>query len=488
MAVPIMIQGTMSNAGKSLICTALCRIFAQDGFKTMPFKSQNMALNSYITVKGHEIGRAQAVQAEAAGIRPSVFMNPILLKPTSNMGSQVIVNGRPVGNMSAAEYFKYKRRLVPVIKRAYGILAERSDIVVIEGAGSPAEINLKDKDIVNMGLAKMLGAPVFLVGDIDRGGVFAQIAGTMMLLSEEERARIKGTIINKFRGDVKILEPGIKMLEDITRRKNIGVVPYGDILIDDEDSLSERLTQKRKGRVDIAVIHLPRIANFTDFSVFEFIRGVSVRYIDRPSELGEPDMIIIPGTKNTTEDMLWMRENGLEAAVKQRAAADTVIFGVCGGYQMLGNKIADRVGVESGKIVRGMELLDIKTLFKKRKKTVRVSGRFLEVGGALSELSGTEFNGYEIHMGNTEGSETPLTDIGGVQKGNIYGTYVHGMFDSCAGIIVNALAKRKGVKLAAWADAAVLKEREYNKLADMVRESLDMEYIYDIIKKAGSPL
>ncbi|HIT85712.1 MAG TPA: cobyric acid synthase [Candidatus Ornithomonoglobus intestinigallinarum] len=482
MAVPIMIQGTMSNAGKSLICAALCRIFSRAGLRTAPFKSQNMALNSYITDDGLEMGRAQAVQAEAAGIRPSALMNPILLKPTSDVGSQVIVNGRPRGNMRAADYFKYKKELIPDILAAYNALSAENDIIVIEGAGSPAEINLKSGDIVNMGLAELVDAPVLLVGDIDRGGVFAQLAGTLLLLDDKERARVRGTIINKFRGDVEILKPGIKMLEEITKKKNAGVVPYGDFLIDDEDSLSERLVSRREGAVDIAVVRLPHISNFTDMSAFEFADGAGIRYVSRPSELGKPDMIIIPGTKNTVSDMLWLRRSGMEAAILRRAES-AVIFGICGGYQMLGKKITDGVGAESGGSVDGMGLLDIKTEFNTEKTTKRVFGRFNKLDGILSPLSGAEFSGYEIHMGNTLSNETPLCTLGGAQRGSVYGSYVHGIFDSCAQNVVSALAARKGVTLSENTfDISELKNREYDKLADIVEKSLDMDFIYKIIK------
>ena len=280
MAKSIMVQGTMSNAGKSLLAAGLCRIFKQDGYRVAPFKSQNMALNSFITREGLEMGRAQVMQAEAAGIEPSVLMNPILLKPTNDTGSQVIVNGEVLSTMSARDYFKYKKQLVPDIMKAYHALEEQADIIVLEGAGSPAEINLKNDDIVNMGMAKMAKAPVLLVGDIDRGGVFAQLAGTMMLLEEEEKRLVKGLVINKFRGDKSILDPGIEMLEQLCGKPVVGVAPYMDIDVEDEDSLSERMSDHKEiGQIDLAVIRLPRISNFTDFNIFESIPGVSVRYI-----------------------------------------------------------------------------------------------------------------------------------------------------------------------------------------------------------------
>ena len=339
----IMVQGTMSGAGKSLLCTALCRIFAQDGYKVAPFKSQNMALNSFVTRAGLEMGRAQVVQAQAAGVEPDVRMNPILLKPSSDVGSQVIVNGEVRGDMPARVYFRQKKALIPEILRAYESLAQEYDILVIEGAGSPAEINLKAVDIVNMGLAKLVDAPVLLVGDIDRGGVFAQLYGTVALLEADERARICGLVINKFRGDVEILRPGLAMLEEKTRLPVLGVIPYTRADIEDEDSLSERLQSSKAVKpLDAAVVRLPHISNFTDFMPLEQHPLLGVRYVQNVRELGSPDLIILPGTKNTVADLLWLRQCGLEAAVQKLAKRGTPILGVCGGYQMLGRTLDDR--------------------------------------------------------------------------------------------------------------------------------------------------
>ena len=404
-------------------------------------------------------------------------MNPILLKPTSDNGSQVIVNGAPRGNMRADEYFRYKTSLIPDIMNAFEALAADNDIIVIEGAGSPAEINLKENDIVNMGMAKMADAPVLLVGDIDRGGVFAQLYGTVELLEKDERERIKGIIINKFRGDLEILKPGLDMIESLTHIRVAGVVPYGRYNLDDEDSLSERLDAKSADVIDIAVIRLPRISNFTDFSVFEFIDGVSVRYVSSVSELGEPDMLIIPGSKSTAADLVWMRENGLEAAIKRYKG---VIFGICGGYQMLGGEITDDGGAE-GESVRGMGLLPIRTEFKTEKVRRRVSGVISDLTGTLKPLSGAEYEGYEIHIGVSSG-DTKVGDTKVVSKGNVYGTYVHGIFDKCADKVVNCLCNKKGVTLGdTKIDYDSLVERELDRLADSVRESLDMEFIYEIL-------
>ena len=480
-AKPIMIQGTMSNAGKSLLCAALCRIFKQDGWRVAPFKSQNMALNSFITEEGLEMGRAQVVQAEAAGIKPSVLMNPVLLKPTTDVGSQVIVKGEVRTNMSASDYFKYKKQLIPEIMSAYNKLASENDIIVIEGAGSPAEINLKEDDIVNMGLAKMVDAPVLLVGDIDRGGVFAQLYGTVALLEPEERAMIKATIINKFRGDVSILAPGLDMLEKLVKVPCAGVVPYLHVDIDDEDSLSERLSSKARKEIDIAVIALPRISNFTDFSPFERFSGVSLRYVKNVPELGQPDLIIIPGTKSTISDLKWMRQNGLEAEVLKAASRGTPVFGICGGLQMLGKIISDPFGTEGGGDIVGMGLLDIETVFENEKTRTQVEGSFTGLTGKFKELNGIKYRGYEIHMGQSG------TNAAVLQNGNVYGSYIHGLFDE-AGIaktIVATLYKKRGLVFDenATFDPHNYREAQYDKLADSVRSALNMKLIYSILGK-----
>ena len=485
MAKNIMIQGTMSNAGKSLLCAGLCRIFKQDGYRVAPFKSQNMALNSFITVDGGEMGRAQVVQAEAAGITPDVRMNPILLKPTTDVGSQVIVNGVVQGNMRAMEYYKRKREFIPAVMEAYNALASEYDIIVIEGAGSPAEINLKQEDIVNMGLAKLVDAPVLLVGDIDRGGVFAQLYGTVALLEEEERARIKGTVVNKFRGDRKILEPGIKILEDLCGVPVAGVIPYTYVDVDDEDSLSERFNRSTDRKLlDIAVIHLPRISNFTDFSPFERYENVSLRYVEKVSDLQKPDMILIPGTKSTISDLKWLRQSGLEAAVLKAAASGTLVFGICGGYQMLGRTVSDPNQVEAAGVteIAGMDLLPMDTVFHGEKVQTQTSGIFAGIEGMLSGLNGISYEGYEIHMGRSQEALTPVTG-----NGNVYGSYIHGIFDGpgVTDTILKALCQQKGIDFEALGtfDMGAYKEQQYDKLADVVREGLDMELVYKILNR-----
>ena len=494
----IMVQGTMSGAGKSLLCAALCRIFAQDGLRAVPFKSQNMALNSFVTRDGLEMGRAQVVQAQAAGIEPDVRMNPILLKPSSDVGSQVIVNGEVRGQMAAAEYFRTKKKLVPDIMAAYDSLAEEADVIVIEGAGSPAEINLTREDIVNMGLAEMVDAPVLLVGDIDRGGVFAQLYGTVELLEEKERRRIKGLVINKFRGDKTILDPGIQMLEERGGVPVTGVVPYMDVQLEDEDSLTERFDKKTDGLIDIAVIRYPRISNFTDFNVFEQMSEVTVRYVSTVNELRHPDIVFLPGSKNTMGDLLWMRQNGLEAAVK-KLSCEIPVFGICGGYQMLGASIADPDGVEEGGFMRGMELLPIDTVLKDSKTRLQTSGEIAHVDGVLSRLSGCHFLGYEIHMGKSAYSaasdeqgacadrKNELNNV--ISDGrNVYGSYIHGIFDTAeaARVIVDYIADKKGIDVN---DSAILsyksfKEKQYDRLADTLREYLDMDAVYGMLREA----
>ena len=485
MAKNIMVQGTMSNAGKSLLTAGLCRVFRQDGYKVAPFKSQNMALNSFITADGGEMGRAQVVQAEAAGIAPDVRMNPILLKPTTDVGSQVIVNGQVRGNMRAMEYYRRKREFVPAVLEAYNSLAREYDIIVIEGAGSPAEINLKDEDIVNMGLAQLVDAPVLLVGDIDRGGVFAQLYGTVALLEEQERRRVKGTVVNKFRGDRAILQPGIDMLEKLCGVPVAGVVPYLHVDIDDEDSLSTRFDRSdvRKA-VDIAVVRLPRISNFTDLSPLERFPNVSVRYVEKPAELHQPDMIVIPGTKSTISDLLWLRQSGLEAAILKCADSGCIIFGICGGYQMLGSRVSDPEQVEASGVtsVSGMGLLEMETVFRGDKVQRQTEGVLPTVAGPLHSLSGLGYKGYEIHMGRSEAPIPPIS-VGE----NVYGSYIHGIFDEggIAQAIVADLCRRKGLnpEEAETFDLDAYKQQQYDILADAVRSGMDMDFVYKVLNR-----
>lgn len=484
---PLMIQGTMSNSGKTFVTAGLCRIFTKDGYRCAPFKSQNMALNSYITKDGWEIGRAQAMQAEAAGIDPIVEMNPILLKPNSDMGSQVIVNGEVLGNYPAVEYYKMKNNLKPAIMQAFHTLEEQFDMIVIEGAGSPAEINLKENDIVNMGMAKMANADVLLVADIDRGGVFASVYGTIQLLEPEEKKRIKGIIINKFRGDVEILRPGLDMIEELTGIPVIGVLPYTKIEIDDEDSLSENLGKREIGTgIDIAVMKFPHISNFTDFAALDMLEEVSLRYVTQKSELGNPDVIILPGTKNTMYDLKWLRESGLEALL-WRLKGKCHIIGICGGYQMMGEVLRDPYEVEHGGMMKGIGLLPLETVFEKEKTRTRKEA-------ALISDSSIYAKGYEIHMGTTKSinkniSPFLLLDNGKEEgfisaDGRIWGSYLHGIFDndSFREFFVEKLLSEKGIeKKQAFISHEEYKEEQYEKLEQLLRECLDLEKIYKIV-------
>ncbi|MDP4093600.1 MAG: cobyric acid synthase [Bacillota bacterium] len=498
-AKSIMIQGTASSVGKSIICAGLCRILKQEGYLVSPFKSQNMALNSYVTRDGKEMGRAQAVQAEAAGIEPAVEMNPILLKASAEMKMQVIVEGKVYANMSGYEYGTLKPMLEKIIKDVYRKLEQENDAIVIEGTGCPAEININENDIVNMGMAEMADAPVILVGDINYGGVFASLVGTMLLLKESERVRVKGVIINKFRGDAEILKPGLKMLEDMIHVPVLGVVPYMDLDIDEEDSLSVRHNKTennaREGVLDVAVIELGYMSNFTDFNIFERIPGTRLRFVKNVKQLGSPDLIIIPGSKSTMEDLAYIRNSGMEAAIKELNKKGTIVFGICGGYQMLGREIQDPSHAEGymGKMP-GMGLLDAVTVFRDKKTTEQFSGQICGSAQLLSEIQGLVVNGYEIHMGVTDFAEgckpfvmadkevngdNPVKGIMNIE-GTVFGTYIHGIFDNEEFItgFLNNIRKRKGLgEISSKPDYKKFKETQFDMLADVLRKSLDMEKI-----------
>jgi len=494
LAKSIMVLGTMSNAGKSILAAALCRIFRQDGYKVAPFKSQNMALNSFITRDGFEMGRAQVTQAEAAGIEPDVRMNPILLKPVHDQGSQVIVLGEALDTIPAREYYEMKKSLKPKVIEAYNSLAAENDIIVLEGAGSAAELNLASDDFVNIGMAKLAGAPVLLTGDIDRGGVFAQLYGTVKLLPDDERDIVKALIVNKFRGDRRLFDDGVKILEEVCGKPVAGVVPYLDVDIDDEDSVTERMSRKTESAaIDIAVIFLPHISNFTDFAALEATPGVRVRYVRESYRLGNPDLIVIPGSKSTIFDLLRLREDGMEDEIKKLSARGVPVIGICGGYQMLGDIISDEAGTEGGGSVHGMGLLPVSTNFETEKNRTRVTAAALETYGLLSSLSGTALEGYEIHMGvsTLKAGAKPLLKlsngtIDGCQSGSVYGTYLHGFFDSaqCRERILGALCSYKGASLNSLTfDFTSYKERNYDLLAHGVRDALNMELIYRILEE-----
>lgn len=480
MSKKMMVLGTCSNAGKSLIAAGICRILKNRGYKVAPYKSQNMALNSFITEDGLEMGRAQVVQAEAAGVKPDVRMNPILLKPNSDTGSQIILHGEVYGNYTASLYYEEKEFFEKEAVKALEELEKDFDYIIIEGAGSASEINLKSKDIVNMGLAKKVDAPVILVGDIDRGGVFGALAGTMLLFDEEERALVKGVIINKFRGNIDILKPGLEMIEDIIKRPVLGVVPYMDVDIDDEDSLSMKARgSKVNGLIDIVIIRTPRISNFTDFNAFEQFDGVGVRYVKSPKDIGDPDMIIIPGTKSTMGDLKWLRESGMETRIQKHASKGKPVFGICGGYQMLGQYLKDEHGVEGGGEMKGLGLLPHSTKFSESKTRKSQIGKLAKVDGIFAGLSGMEYEGYEIHMGISPG----FGNI--INEGNIYGTYIHGIFDrsNISSEIINSLMKSKGVEISHEdvIDMDKYKEKQYEILAENLEKAIDIDELLAIL-------
>jgi adenosylcobyric acid synthase len=501
----LMVQGTASHVGKSVLVTALCRIFRQDGFEVAPFKAQNMSLNSYVTPDGGEIGRAQAVQAEAAGIEPAVEMNPILLKPEADSRSQVVLLGRPLRSTTARDYYQLKPLLWSALTESLDHLRSRYEVVVIEGAGSPAEVNLQEAEIVNMRVARYSGAPVLLMGDIDRGGVFASLLGTLWLLEPEERALIKALVINKFRGDFSLLEPGLRFLERKAGIPVAGVLPYfPDIHIAQEDSVTLEQPPQRRGRseIDIAVIKLPHISNFDDFDPLERTEGVSLRYVRSPEELGSPDLLLLPGSKTTIADLDWLVQQGLAERIVALHHYGAFIIGICGGYQMLGRRILDPEQVESPAPERqGLGLLPVTTVFSRFKETHRVKGRVRRGWGLLERAHGVSFQGYEIHMGRTENepatapfyieerSGQPCDLVEGCldAQGQVLGTYIHGLFHNpeLSQSILKYIAACKGVP---W-DLPVsdlLREREYDRLADLVRCSLNMELIYNITGlKAG---
>ncbi|MPQ44157.1 cobyric acid synthase [Clostridium tarantellae] len=504
-----MIQGTASSVGKSIITAGLCRILYENGHKVAPFKSQNMSLNSYITHEGKEMGRAQVAQAEAAGIKPKAAMNPILLKPTGDRRCQVILNGEVYADMTAMEYHKFKPELKLKVKEIYEELQNEFDTIVMEGAGSPAEINLREGDLVNMGMAELVDAPVILVGDIDRGGVFASIVGTLQLLSEEERKRVKGVIINKFRGDVEILKPGLKMLEDIINIPVLGVVPYTKLNIDDEDGVSVESKIKRKIEQDelvIKIVRLPYMSNFTDFNVLFSLSKVNVSYAIDSEELKEADLIIIPGSKNTIKDLMYLNNNGFWDEILKAKEEDKTIFGICGGFQMLGKKIINEEKVENEiNDIEGLGLLDIETEFKSSKVTTQVSGVISDDSiHRLFNCKDKYIEGYEIHMGRTTfvGKDIiPFIEINEVlgnkenkvegyrnKEGNVFGTYIHGIFDSLefTNSFLNNLKNKKGLELkedntVEFNNYNEMKEKEYIKLSNILRDSLDLDKIYKII-------
>ena len=497
-----MFAGTGSDVGKSIIATAFCRIFRQDGYRPAPFKAQNMALNSYATPDGLEIGRAQAVQAEAAGVPCHTDMNPLLLKPQSDHTSQVVLNGRPIGNRNAYDYFRKEGReeLRSEVCAAYDRLAARYNPVVLEGAGSISEINLRDTDLVNLPMALHAGADVILVGDIDRGGVFASVYGSLTLLRPHERRCIKGILINKFRGDIRLFESGVKMLEELCGIPVIGVVPYyKDIYIEEEDSvaLASKSVRAEQGKVNVAVILLRHLSNFTDFNVLERDSRVHLFYTNNVDELAKADIILLPGSKSTLDDLYELRRNGVAAAIIRARREGATVMGICGGYQMMGQEVLDPEHVE-GDIERlpGLGLLPVSTRMTAEKVTrqvrLKVTGKWKTENGKQRTEEGFPLSGYEIHMGATipvEGtSASPLnlledgTADGYFIDDTCMGTYIHGILDNPE--FIDLLLHRFAGKLSANAetfDYRRFKEEQYDKLADHVRRHVDMPLVYKIL-------
>lgn len=506
MTQAIMLQGTASDVGKSVLVAGLCRIFHQDGLRVAPFKSQNMALNSGITPAGHEMGRAQIFQAQAAGITPDVRMNPILLKPTSDRKAQVVLMGKVATDMDAVHYHDYKPRLREHVRQAWQSLAQEYDVLVLEGAGSPAEINLRDRDIVNMGMAEMATCPVLLVADIDRGGVFAAIYGTLALLQAHERWRVKGVIINKFRGDVALLTPGIRQIEALTGVPVVGVMPWLEVDLEEEDGVAlQRVHPLRTGEreITIAVVQLPHIANFTDFNALAAQPDVHVRYVRSVAQLEGADLLILPGSKNTLADLCWLRESGLANAVLKAHRAGVPVFGICGGYQMLGETLIDEVESGLGQLP-GLGLLDTQTRFAHTKTTTQVTASFADtLPGWLAACGGLTVHGYEIHMGETtlQGDAAPplwLHKAGGrvaegaiSDDGQVFGTYLHGLFDNdeFTRALINSLRQRKGLPALDIAlNYARYKAQQFDLLADAMRQHLDIERIYQIMQQHQEPV
>lgn len=498
----IMIMGTASNVGKSIVAAGIIRCLTQDGYSVVPFKSQNMSLNSFIDIEGGEMGRAQVFQAEAAQKIPMSYMNPILLKPCGGGVSQIIVEGKFVGNMKSDEYREYKKELVPKLRKIYSDVKKKGDIVVLEGAGSPVEININSLDISNMEMAKIAKSPVILVADIDRGGVFASIVGTLSLLKKKERDMVKGIVINKFRGISGSFSDGVKIIEELTGKKVLGVLPHIDFNIDEEDGVSDRTFLKKfsPNDINIFVLKTPHMSNYTDFEVFEGIEGVSIKYIgldediyflDKNGKIAYPDILIIPGSKNTIDDIRQIKKCGMDTKIIEFSKGRGYLVGICGGYQILGNSILDATGIDmggKGEFEKALGILDIDTVFSEEKNTAQVSGS-VELDFGKYEVSG-----YELHFGVSKSisdrkNEKTLSNYGFEYsyRERVFGSYCHGIFDNLDftyGMINNIRMEKQLPKIRTeFSSFNDKKMVEYNKIANLIRENLDMEELYGIIKK-----
>jgi len=496
MAKAIMFLGTGSDVGKSIAATAFCRIFKRMGYTVAPFKAQNMSNNSFVTVEGGEIGRAQVVQAEAAGVLPSVHMNPVLLKPSSNLGSQVILKGKVFGQMEAINYHEFKPRLKKIVLESFNTLAKDYDIIVMEGAGSCCEMNLKQNDVVNLPLAQQVGASCLLVADIDRGGVFAQLIGSFKLMSRKERALISGFLINKFRGDPQLFESGIDYIEKKAGRPVLGLIPFfNDIFIDSEDSVviqedKRKLNPIKENTVNIAVLKLPSISNFTDLEILTHEPDVVVNFLFLPREMVNGyDLLVLPGTKNVAEDALWLEQTGWKKTIKEFIKKGGRCLGICGGYQLLGMRIKDPLGVESNKKeVRGLGLLPVETVLAEKKIVRKVTGTCL--------INRTRVTGYEIHMGQSTiirrlgkpflkihepGNTRSWEDGWSLEGDSIVGTYVHGIFDSPGfrGYLLNSIRRTKDIRERTAKQGRLARFHQYNKLADHFETYCDVDRIIE---------
>ena len=497
-AKTLMIQGTGSGVGKSIITAALCRAFYREGHKVAPFKAQNMSLNSYVTEDGGEIGRAQVYQAEACGIAPHVAMNPILLKPSADDSSQVIVMGKVMGQRNAKNYYADRPNYVKEVEQAFNYLTDRYELIIMEGAGSPAEINLRKYDMVNMAMAEMADAPVLIVGDIDRGGVFAWMKGTLDLLSEAEQQRVRGFIINQFRGDIDLLKPGITQFESMTGKSILGVIPFdAELFVDEEDAIphhSSPFVNNQPGVVDVAIVQLPHIANFTDFSSLVSDPGVAVRYVRSPVQAGQPDLLILPGTKNTIGDMQFMHDMGWDQYAQDFHQKGGLILGVCGGFQMLGTRLSDPHHIESSlEEIAGLGFIQSTTTLEPEKITKR---RIRPTLASPIFQEGLEVDGYEIHSGKTQfEKEYPLlfapaegdcsSSLGLCnEEGNVIGTYLHGFLDNdpIRESFLNYIRKQKGLPQPKEKfNYREFRSRQLDRLTDLVTQSIDMNEVKQII-------